>query len=795
MHLPNKLFLILGLAVSALSVAAQGTGSLQGRVRDAVTAELLAGANVVIDGLQLGAAADTSGYFIIRNIPRGTYTVRASYLGYITGIQYEVRVESGVASINFDMSEQEVEGQGVEIVASPFAKTSTNLVSVKQIGQEQIRSNPGSNFDISKVVQSLPGVSGSVGFRNDIIVRGGSPNENVFYLDGVETPVINHFATQGAGGGPVGIINSVFVQNINFQSSGFGAQYDNALSSVFDFEMISPNKERFQSEAILSATEAGLTFDTPFNKKKTITGFFSARYSYLQFLFKAIGLPFLPTYIDGLGKVQWEINPRTTLTFIGIGAIDRLTLNRPDNPTLAQQVTLEALPIINQNTATAGLVLKRLTKRGYFTVIASRNFFENVNYRENDTLPNLQNGRVLDYRSLEVENRLRINVVSKLGSFRLGYGGTLVYAEANNRTFNYIRPGDTIRADNGVRIARYGLYADVGRDYLSGRLKTKLGIRTDMNSLTRGGSNPMEALSPRASLSYALTDKINLNASTGVYYKLPPYTVLAFGGQSQLLNQGSRYFQSTHLVFGLDYNPTPSAIVSIEGFLKLYDRYPVSVANGNSLANTGGTFGVFGNEAVQPIGKGRAYGVEIYAQKRLTKRTYGIASYTLYWSEFTNDLVTSGNTGYTRSSWDNRHLASITGGWRFGKKLNWELAGKFRYLGPLPYTPTRTDATALQFYTQRGIGLLDFNRVNAVEAGSFSQVDLRLERRFYFTKWNLTVFIDIQNLFNTFNETAPNFTLARDPNNVAVFSQPLQPVFIRNSQSARLPSIGIRARM
>ncbi|MCS7084566.1 MAG: TonB-dependent receptor, partial [Bacteroidia bacterium] len=221
-----------------LRLAAQ-TGILQGKVSDAETQEELVGAVISIDGTTLGAVSDENGDYIIRDIPQGTYVVRCAYIGYKTAVKYQVLVEKGVLRLNFAMSFADTTLETVQITASAFQKTSQNLVSVRTVGAEQIRSNPGGNFDISRVVQTLPGVSGSVGFRNDIIVRGGAPNENVFYLDGVEIPNLNHFATQGSGGGPNGIINSVFIENVKFQSSAFGARYDNTLSSVLDFEMIS----------------------------------------------------------------------------------------------------------------------------------------------------------------------------------------------------------------------------------------------------------------------------------------------------------------------------------------------------------------------------------------------------------------------------------------------------------------------------------------------------------------------------------------------------------------------------
>lgn len=793
MILRLTLFLLTGALLLAPKLKAQvsnsprqsGTGVLQGRVIDATTQEPLIGASVVIEKTQLGASTDTSGRFVIRAIPRGLYSVRATYLGYQTLVQYEIRIESGVTELTLALQEASTQTSEVEIVASNFSKSPTNLVSAKYIGQEQLRVNPGGNFDVSKVLQSLPGVSGSVSFRNDIIVRGGAPNENVFYLDGIETPIINHFATQGSGGGPVGIINSILLSNINFQASSFGAQYDNTLSSVFDFELLSGNRDRLQTRAIVSATEAGLTFDGPLSKNRKLTGLVSVRRSYLQFLFKAIGLPFLPDYWDGTAKLQWQLNDRTTLSYVGIGAIDNLTRNRPDNPTEDQLITLDGIPLSSLDTWTHGLTLKRLTPRGFFTVALSQNVLINRARLDRNDDP-AQNR--LSFYSREGEFRLRVNAVSRLGDWRLSYGAVAVLVDFATTTTDIVGVGDTNRVNTSGNFIRYGAHFAVSRDYFNGRLKTTAGLRSDLNDFTVKGDDPLEALSPRLSFSYALSSAFNLNGSLGRYYKLPPTLLLGWspdGREGNYPNSGSRYWQTDHLVLGVDWQPEASVIVSIEGFLKVYDRYSVSRRTGASLANSGGNFGVFGNEPVDPVGKGRAYGVEVYAQKRLTKRVYGLVSYTLYRSEFTG----SNPNNYVRSSWDNRHLLSITGGWQFGSNKQWELAGKWRYLGPFPYTPWRLDQQAALFYESRGVGLLDNTQLNANESPAFSQVDLRLERKWFFTKWNLVVFVDIQNVFNILNPTAPNFGLARNADQTYV--QPLVPKLVANANSNRIPSIGI----
>lgn len=774
------------------------TGTLQGIVSDATTNEPLAGATVTIENTALGAVADDEGKYIIREIPQGTYSVKVAYVGYETQIRNQVMIERGVTQLNFLLQQQAQETETIEITSSAYAKTSQNLVSVKTVGVEQIRSNPGGNFDISRVVQTLPGVSGSVGFRNDIIVRGGAPNENVFYLDGIEIPNINHFATQGSGGGPVGIINSVFIENVKFQSSAFGAKYDNTLSSVLDFEMISGNTERFQGNFLLSGTEAALTLDTPIGKKVTVLA--SVRRSYLQFLFRFIGLPFLPDYWDYQAKVKWEINPKTTLTYIGIGAIDRLSLNDTSRVEKDIRYLIDGLPILQQDSYTHGLILKRLTKKGYYTLALSRNSLDNRSYKYTNNIE-VDSLKVLDFNSVEAENKFRYNAVNKLGKWEIGHGAVLQYATFTNSTFSILKQinnpekFDTLLVGNKIGLFRYGAYGNISKAFWNNRLRTTFGIRFDMNNLTATGNNPLETLSPRIAISYTLSPKIAFNGSVGVYYKLPPYTILGFEDKIKgANNRDAKYIRSTHFVAGVEYKPTSNTIISLEGFYKLYNHYPVSIRDSINLANLGGNFGVFGNELIASVGNGRTFGLEIFAQKLLTQRLFGLASYTFYSSSFTG----FDKTKYIRSAWDNRHLISLTGGYLIGKNKSWEIAAKWRFLGGAPYTPFDIPSS-INFYLITGNAVFDWNRINELETNVFSQVDIRVTKKWYFRKWSMELFLDIQNLFNNANPSNPNFTLERDPSNPNRFLQDTQgnyiPKIVGINSGNIIPSIGIRIKI
>ncbi len=803
MKIPSFFFLPLVFFFQMTTLLYSQSGILQGLVKDKRSGEGLGGASISIEQLGVGVYADENGNYTLRGIKPGTYQVKASYTGYKSDIRYEVLIPSGITILNMELEEMVTEVEGVEVIASPFTKSAETPLSIKTIGIDQIRSNPGGNFDISKVVQALPGVSGSVGFRNDIIVRGGAPNENVFYLDGVEVPFINHFATQGASGGPVGILNALFIEKVDFQSSAFGAKYDNALSSVFDFQMISGNKERMQRQFQLGASEAGLTLDGPLGKSKKTTYLFSARRSYLQFLFSALGLPFLPDYWDFQAKVEHKFNDKTTLSFIGLGSLDNVTLNPPDNPTLEDSVLLEGIPRIRQWSYTNGLVLKRLTKRGFYTLALSRNMMENGNtkYDFNDDTNPL--GLRLKFTSQESENKLRFNQVENYGKWRVGYGAVVQLVrytnEIFNRNFAFRTPAgiflDTLSANTSMSFFRYGAYGSVSRTFMDDRLSVSAGIRTDMNSFTDQGNNPLEAISPRASISYALTEKWTISGSAGRYHKLPPYTILGFeqpGPQgNELINRSTRYIRSDHYVTGISFSPVNSMQISVEGFYKRYYRYPVSVVNGISLANLGGDFGVIGNEAVLSNGKGESWGIETYIQKKLTKRIFGIGSYTYYRTAFSGMDADR----KIRSAWDNRHLVSLTAGYKFSR--NWEFSAKLRYLGGFPLTPY-DEARSLAEYPLTGAGVFDFSRLNTLQGPDFLQVDTRLDKKWFFEKWSLNFYLDVQNFFGRANITSgPGFAVRRNPNG-SVYTDPANPngvpVYLPNDGSSRVPSFGLIVR-
>lgn len=803
----NSNLLCILLLVLPYSINAQGLGTITGKVIDKNTQESLIGATVILQGTTLGAQTDAEGKFVIKGIPTKSYNLLIQYVGYASKTIFNIVINSGnISTFNIELEPASNNLGEVLVQTRTFEKKTETPLSIQNLTAEEIKSNPGGNFDISRVIQALPGVGGNTGgaaFRNDIIIRGGGPNENVFYLDGIEIPVINHFATQGSSGGPQGILNVSFIQDVTLSSSSFGARIDNPLSSVFNFKQKDGNEERLQGNLRLSASEAALTLDGPLTKNTTFLA--SARRSYLQFLFIFLDLPIRPSYWDFQYKTTTKISEKTTLTTLGVGAIDNFKFAIPEESTPEKEYQLRESPNINQWNYTMGAVLKRRISKGYMNLSVSRNMFNNALDRWEDGKENDENFRAFKVRSQEIENKLRLDINKFQGKWKYAYGGMFQYVKYNNTTFskinngtfdssgNQIVPPLTINYNSAIEFFKGGLFAEVSRRVLNDRLNLNFGVRTDVNLFTTDGLNPLQTLSPRLSASYALNDKWNLNASIGRYYKIPIYPILGFRNSAgTFVNKDNKYISSDHYVGGVEFLPTNNTRITVEGFFKQYGNYPVSVQNGISLANQGVDFGILGNEPTLSIGKGRVYGFEFFFQQKLTKSFFATFSYTWFVSKF------SGADGrLIASAWDNRHLVSTILGYKF--KKGWEIGAKYRLAGGSPYTPFNLDASRAS-YLSTGSGILDFSRLNQQRLGAFQQVDIRIDKKFNYKRVTLDLFIDFQNLLQTAQQAYPSYVFERnatntgwattDGNAIQQNGSNAIPVILDNTNTTFLPTFG-----
>lgn len=740
-----KLNTIIFLCLFALTGYTQN-GKIEGRVFDANNNEPLPFTNIVIWGTAIGSTSDLDGYFKFTGLEPGYLRLAATSIGYTDYISEDILVTNAkTVFLEIPMAQTSVQLDEVVVKASPFRKPAESPLSMRTLDVSEIEKNPGGNRDISRVIQSLPGVSSTVSFRNDIIVRGGGASENSFYLDGVEIPTINHFSTQGASGGPTGIINVDFIREVDYYSGAFPASKGTTLSSTFLFKMLEPNKDKMNFRATVGASDLGLSINGPVTKNSGIL--FSVRRSYLGFLFSALGLPFLPTYNDAQLKYKWKIDLKNELTIVGLGAIDQFKLNTGLNdPDESQLYLLNTLPVNEQWSYTIGVVYKHFRNKGYDTWVVSRSYLNNRIYKYYD---NIEVDELLnfDYSSTEAENKARYEHNSQLNGFKLNYGAGINFAQYTNSTFQkiYNTEADTIDYSSKLNVFSWNLFGQVSKGFINDRLTLSLGLRMDANDYSKSMSNMLDQLSPRLSASYALTEKFYLNFNTGRYFQRPAYTTLGFKeNNGELINKdnGLIYQSADHIVAGIEYLPNDKSKFTVEGFYKIYKNYPFSVKDSIALANKGGDFGIYGDEEVVSTAKGRAYGFEILAREKDFFGFNIILSYTFVRSEFQNI-----EDNYIPSAWDNRHILNIT----VLKKLkrNWDIGAKWRFVGGPPYTPYDMEKSSERpAWDVQNAPYLDYDEFNTLRYGNFQQLDIRVDKQYYFNKWSLILYVDIQNVYN-----------------------------------------------
>lgn len=788
---------LVSLVLFSLSIHAQ-SGRIEGRVFDSKNNEPLPFTNIVIFGTNIGTTSDLDGNFIFTGIEPGFTKLVATSVGYEKYISEDFLVTNAkTIFIELPLKETSVDLEEVVVRASPFARDQESPVSLRRLNISEIERNPGANRDISKVIQSLPGVASTPAQRNDVIVRGGGPSENSFFLEGVEIPTINHFSTQGASGGPVGIINVDFIREVNFYSGAFPAKRGNALSSVIDFRMVEPNKDKWTYRATIGATDLGFTANGPVSENSGLI--FSVRRSYLQFLFDVLGLPFLPTYNDAQFKYKWNINKKNQLTFIGLGAIDNNVLNTGiENPDAEQQFILGSLPENNQWSYTVGAVYKHFSRNGFHQVVLSRNALDNQAIKYRDNIEE-ESRKSFDYNSTETENKLRYEFTGSKNGWNYEYGAGLQLANYTDNTFQKQFIEDQViefnrRAD--LDLWSWSAFGQISRPVLNERLTLSLGARMDANDYSATMSNMIDQFSPRFSLSYALTEKWFLNGNTGRYYQRPAYTTLGFTDNTgTFVNKvnGLKYIEVNHVVAGVEHRPDEQSKLSIEGFYKFYDDYPFSVLDSVSIASKGGDFGVFGNEEVVSTDKGQAYGFEVFARDTDFFGFNTILSYTFVRSKFEDK-----NGEYIPAAWDNKHLLNLT----LLRKLkkNWNVGGKWRFVGGTPYTPYDENKSSLvQAWDVQGGPYLNFNEFNTLRLSPFHQLDVRVDKQYFFDKWSLMVYVDIQNLYNFQSESPPILIRELDDQGNPIILNPDAPPAeqqyqleeLQTTSGTVLPTIGI----
>ncbi len=705
-------------------------GTIKGKVINIATKQPVPFATIVLVGTQKGATSNEDGTFQIDGLTPNVYQVKVSAIGYATITVADVVVNNTKPTeIQFELQETSLQLKDVTITSDYFYTPPTDLNSTTTFSYEELRRAPGGFEDVVRALSILPGVAQASAGRNDLIVRGGAPSENLYILDGIKIPNINHFGAQGATGGPLSFVNLDFVKESVFSTGGFSSLYGDKLSSVLKIDLRDGRSDKIGGKATISASQFGLNLEGPVGESSNFI--FSARRSYLDFIFKAAGFGFVPEYYDVLAKYDINLDTKRKISYLFIGAFDNVKFF---NDTQDQRYDNSRILGSDQIQYGTGITYSNLLDKGYYKVVLSRNFVD-YDSQQSDSLLN----PIFKNVSREAENKLRFEFFhqfSKITELTAGLQGEYITTSFDIKlpkfktSFGEILPVDSVKTSKNYY--KYGAFVNVTHRFTAGLL-LNAGFRLDEFS---GISNGLR-LSPRFSVEYKFNPETGISFSTGVYHQSPSYVWLVADAR----NADLRPIRVDQYVLGIEHRVSEDALLKLEGFYKDYKDYPTSLARPYVvLSNTGAgyegsdnNFESFGFEPLVSAGGGIAKGIEFSAQKKLSAiPLYGLLSLT--YSEIENTAF----DGVPRQGkFNQKWLFNVSGGYRFDE--SWEASFKFRYSTGAPYTPFNPDGTQ---------SLANYNSAKLPDAHA---LDVRVDKKWFFDSVTLITYIDIQNIYNKKN--------------------------------------------
>lgn len=723
----KKLFAVFLITVSLLS--AQSTGKITGRVVDKISQQPIPGVNILVLETQFGAATDLNGEFEIANVPVGNYQVKASAIGYMSIVKSDVIVNSvRPVQLAFELNVTVLELEDITVASDFFETEPTEVSSIKKFSYEEIRRSPGGFEDVVRALSVLPGVAAQSEGRNDLVVRGGAPSENLYIVNGFVFPTINHFGNQGATGGPLSFVNLDFVEETSFSTGGFSAIYGDKLSSVLKIDLREGRDDRIGGKATISASQFGLNLEGPVNDQSNFI--FSVRRSYLDFIFNAAGFNFVPEYYDLLGKYDYKIDNSNKISYLFIGALDRVKFNNNDEEDIYDNARILGS---DQNQYVTGISYDHLFSNGIIKLSASRSYIKFDSF-QNDTLLN----PIFKNNSIEAENELKGEVIYKMSpKSELNVGVSTKFINFESDILfpkNFVTTfGDTLYQNDlnvDKNFTKYAAHIQYSNVFFN-RLRFNLGVRGDyFNAIDESFY-----VSPRFSSAYNFNELTSINFSTGIYHQFPSYIWLTAGNTNLSAIKVYQY------ILGLKHRLSEDVQLKLEGFYKDYRDYPTSTLRPYLvLANTGAGYGgseqnfeSFGFEPLVSEGKGRARGVELSLQKRAgSTGLYGLISATYAQSDFT------ALDGIEKpSAFEQNWIFNLSGGYIFNNE--WEVSFKFRYASGSPSTPYNSDGSqSLSNYLTDSLPPIH-------------ALDLRVDKRWHLGSVNLITYIDVQNVYNRSN--------------------------------------------
>jgi len=747
------LFICLFLVSPAEGQDTAGVGAIAGVVRDA-DGKAVGGVRVCALDTPACATSSETGEFRMADIRSGSYRLEVIPPEGLPFTSEPVAVRAGLeGTVEVTLPRLEGLEQSVTVTAPAFQAPEEIRNSGFLVAPREILKNAGALQDVSRYVQGLPGVViGTNDQRNDIIVRGGSPLENLFVVDNVEIPNINAFANFASAGGTVSILDAELLQDVTFLTGGYPAPYINRTSSVLQVTQREGNREQFGGWATLGFAGAGAILEGPLGRSQRGSWVVSARRSFLDVFTQDLGFGGVPVLYTFNSKAVYDLSPRDRVWLVNITGVDDIRLGLTDDTDLDEELANfdiryngwrsatglnwqrvfgtrgVGLLGVSHSEARLGQQVKDLVRDSAAPagsaegVIAASPIVYAEDSREGET-------------TFKYDLTMYMPFVDKVqagGSFKIFRVRYDADSPFGNDTPYSPTPGvDPFQLSTSFTAYQTGAYLQATKK-VAPRFTLTLGGRLDHYQLL-----DELRLSPRAGATINLSDTLTWNASYGTYYQQPAFLFVAAFPQNATLVP----WRAHHYVTGVAWSPRPDLRASVEAYRKTYRDYPVaSSVTTLSLANIGDTFDV--REILFPltsVGRGYSQGIEAFIEKRLTAKAYGQAN--LSFSRTRHGAL----DGVLRpGSFDYPYVFNLIAGYRLTSK--WELSARGSLLAGRPFTPYDEPTSVRQ---RRGV--YDLSRVNAERADSYARLDLRVDRTFTVGGQPLNVFLGVQNATNRLN--------------------------------------------
>jgi len=777
------------ILLSRLIYPATG-GSIEGNIIDRDTQQPLPGANVMLDGTTLGAATDIQGHFIISNVPAGSYSVRVHMIGYKSQARANIHaLLNRGTTVNMALEPTTLSGSDVVVTAGYFERVKDASTSVRSVDFEEIRSDPVGAYDILSMMQSLPSVVSGADQSNEIIVRGGSPGENLFVMDHLDIPYPVHYPQQGAGGGPITMVNTDFIERIDFFAGSFPARYGDKLSSVMDVNVREGNRENRESKLSFDMAGFGATFEGPVNEQSSYL--FSIKRSFLDFVIQQSGLMAIPKYWTFQGKLAYDLNPKEKIYLNYLGGVDAIDIVGEDSP---QNRGAENVAY-NSQQHTLGVTYKNLfSKKGWFISSLAQNLVEmrvdvytveaggsHETYHEGTTTEKetiLKSDLVYKFTSkFELSGGLKLVNAPNRWKYQNNSREIILYGYSHDSTSSPALPiseeifYNEYFMDSTAIIQPYQiLEASVSQDTLinhtfrymgvHGQIRWKpttltelsLGLRVEYNAYLEKSN-----LSPRLALSQQIFHNLKVNLAMGRYYQAPFYALLMSEGEK---GKDLDFYHADQVALGVEFIPREDIRMTMEVYNKKFADMPIQSVFEDTLGRD--SLDRFDN-----LGAGRSRGFELFIQKKFSDNWHGSFSYshsiseggdprqeeTVYypWDYDYQDVISfvaGYKIRYMDYDWYNRYkktiFASATSWLPLAPADEFEMSVRIRHVGGKPYTPKFYDHNTRRWF-------VNAQSYNTERMDEYLRFDIMLLQRFYFERMNLVAFWDIMNVFNRDN--------------------------------------------